>query len=168
MNRSFKDFEHPVRLAALFAAGLLVFVIARAALVPPDFGKYGHYRAGAIDDAAARPLSYAGRARCTECHEDVVIAAAPAKHKVIGCETCHGALLKHADDPAVGYDPGVLRGVSDRGAADREPERSQGPGSRVPEDAQDSGSEAADGHGREGCTTTGSMERFAEMPIRDF
>jgi hypothetical protein len=101
MNRSFKDFEHLVRLAALFGAGLLVFVIARAALVPPDFGKYGHYRAGAIDDAAARPLSYAGRARCTECHEDVVIAAAPAKHKVIGCETCHGALLKHADDPAV-------------------------------------------------------------------
>lgn len=101
MNGRFKDFEHLLRMAALFAGGLLLFGVARAQLVPGDFGKYGHYRAGAIDDAAARPLSYAGRGRCTECHEDVVTAAAPAKHTVISCETCHGALLKHADDPAV-------------------------------------------------------------------
>lgn len=101
MNRSFKDFEHLVRLAGLFAAGVLFFVVARAELVPADFGKYGHYRAGAIADVAARPMAYAGRARCTECHEDEVNEAAPAKHKVISCETCHGALLKHADDPAV-------------------------------------------------------------------
>lgn len=101
MNRSFKDVEHLIRLAALFAAGVLLFAVARAVLVPEDFGKYGHYRAGAIDDAAAQPLSYAGRARCTECHEDVVITKAAARHKNIGCETCHGALLKHADDPGV-------------------------------------------------------------------
>lgn len=101
MNR-FKDVEHLIRLAALFVAGLLLFVVARAALVPKDFGKYGHYRAGAIDDAAARPLSYAGRARCAECHDDVVISQAAAGHKNLGCETCHGALLKHADDPEVG------------------------------------------------------------------
>ena len=93
MNRSFKDFEHLIRLAALFAAALLVFVVARAELVPADFGKYGHYRPGAIADVAARPMTYAGRARCTECHEDEVNEAAPAKHKVISCETCHGALL---------------------------------------------------------------------------
>jgi Cytochrome c7 and related cytochrome c len=101
MHKSFKDFEHLLRLAGLFVVGLLVFAGARAELVPKDFGKFGHYRAGAIDDAAARPLAYAGRNRCTECHEDVVVAAAPAKHKVISCETCHGALLKHADDPEV-------------------------------------------------------------------
>ena len=101
MNRSFKDFEHLVRLAGLFAAGLLFFVVARAELVPADFGKYGHYRAGAIADVAARPMAYAGRARCTECHEDEVERSArQRKHKVISCETCHGALLKHADDPA--------------------------------------------------------------------
>ena len=100
MNR-FKDVEHLIRLAALFVAGLLLFVVARAALVPKDFGKYGHYRAGAVDDAAARPLTYAGRARCAECHDDVVISQAAAGHKNLGCETCHGALLKHADDPEV-------------------------------------------------------------------
>ena len=67
MNRSFKDVEHLIRLAALFAVGVLLFAVARAVFVPKDFGKYGHYRAGAIDDAAAQPLSYAGRARCAEC-----------------------------------------------------------------------------------------------------
>lgn len=100
MNR-FKDVEHLIRLVALFVAGLLLFAVARAWLVPKDFGKYGHYRAGAVDDAAARPASYAGRARCAECHDDVVISQAAARHKNLGCETCHGALLKHADDPEV-------------------------------------------------------------------
>ena len=101
MNRSFKDFEHLIRLAALFGAGLLFFTVVRAEFVPKDFGKYGHYRPGAIADVAARPLTYAGRARCTECHQDTVDETAPAKHKVISCETCHGPLLKHADDPEV-------------------------------------------------------------------
>ena len=67
---SFKDFEHLIRLAALFASGLLFFVVVRAEFVPDDFGKYGHYRPGAIAEAAARPMAYAGRTRCTECHED--------------------------------------------------------------------------------------------------
>jgi hypothetical protein len=101
MKGPLKDFEHLIRLAALFATGLLLFVVVRAEFVPADFGKYGHYRAGAVTQAAAKPIVYAGRARCTECHEDTVNEAAPAKHKVISCETCHGALLKHADDPAV-------------------------------------------------------------------
>lgn len=101
MPGSFKDFEHLIRLAGIFVAGLLLFTVARAEFVPKDFGKYGHYRASAIDDAASRPLAYAGRGRCTECHEDEVNEAAPSKHKVISCEACHGALLKHADDPEV-------------------------------------------------------------------
>jgi ribosomal protein L37AE/L43A len=101
MKKSVKDFEHLVRLAALFAAGLLFFVVLRAEFIPADFGKYGHYRPGAINDVAAKPMAYAGRTRCTECHDDEVKEAAPAKHKVISCETCHRALLKHADDPAV-------------------------------------------------------------------
>ncbi len=101
MKRPWKDFEHLIRLAGLFAVGLLFFAVVRAEFVPTDFGKYGHYRAGAITAAAALPITYAGRARCTECHEDTVNEAAPAKHKVISCEACHGPLLKHADDPAV-------------------------------------------------------------------
>lgn len=101
MKRRFKDGEHLLRLAAVFAASVVLYGAARAVLVPRDFGTYGHYRAGAITDAAARTPLYAGRARCTECHDDVVATAAPAGHRKVACESCHGALLKHSDDPAI-------------------------------------------------------------------
>ena len=70
--KSFKDAAHLVRLAVLFAAGLLAFGVARAALVPKDFGTLGHYRAGAIDDVRAKPIAYAGQKACAEWHVDVV------------------------------------------------------------------------------------------------
>jgi hypothetical protein len=57
----FKDIEHLVRLAVLFAIGLLAFVILRAAVVPRSFGQYGHYRGAAIAEIAARPIAFAGR-----------------------------------------------------------------------------------------------------------
>jgi uncharacterized CHY-type Zn-finger protein len=97
--KSFKDAAHLVRLAVLFAVGLLVFGVARAALVPKDFGALGHYRAGAIDDARARPIAYAGQKACADCHADAVELRAAARHKGIACESCHGPLAKHADDP---------------------------------------------------------------------
>lgn len=99
MKHRFKDVEHLLRLAGLFVAGLLVFGIARAELVPAGFGKYGHYRAGAIDDVRAAPINYAGQKACADCHSDIVDLRAQARHRAISCETCHGALAKHADDP---------------------------------------------------------------------
>ena len=97
--KQFKDVEHLVRLAVLFAAGLLVFSVARAALVPAGFGTLGHYRAGAIDDVRAKPIAYAGQKACADCHADVADLRASARHKGIACESCHGPLAKHADDP---------------------------------------------------------------------
>jgi hypothetical protein len=99
--KRFRDVEHLVRLALLFGLGLLVFVLVRAAFVPKDFGRYGHFRASSIDDARVAPTVYAGRGRCVECHEDTATAMAPARHKTIGCEACHGPLAKHSDDPEV-------------------------------------------------------------------
>jgi hypothetical protein len=99
MGRRFKDVEHLLRLAALFAAGILVFTIARAELVPKGFGTLGHYRPGAIDDNRAKPIAYAGQLACAECHGDVVATRALARHRAIACETCHGPLAKHADAP---------------------------------------------------------------------
>jgi hypothetical protein len=97
--KRFKDVEHLLRLAGLFVAGILVFGIARAEFVPKDFGRLGHFRPAAIDDVRARPLEYAGRARCAECHDDIVTLKAAARHRNIGCESCHGPQLKHADAP---------------------------------------------------------------------
>ena len=99
MRRWLADREHLVRMAGLFLAGLVVFLIARAIFVPKGFYEYGHFRAGALADNAARPVVFAGREACESCHPDVVDARKGSHHAVIGCEACHGALAKHADDP---------------------------------------------------------------------
>ncbi len=99
MGGRFHDREHFVRLLGLFAAGFVVFLIARAVLVPKGFGEYGHYRAGALADVASRPITFAGRAACADCHSDVADLKKAGKHAGLGCEACHGPLAAHAADP---------------------------------------------------------------------
>jgi cytochrome c554/c'-like protein len=99
MRESLRHRQHLFRVAALFVTGLLLFVAVRALLVPPDFGLYGHYRAGALADIRKTALSFAGRNACADCHPDISEALAKGKHARIGCESCHGALARHAEDP---------------------------------------------------------------------
>jgi hypothetical protein len=91
-----QDRAHLVRVAALFGAALILFFVARAVLVPKDFGIYGHYRAGALADARARPIAYAGQAACVECHGDVGDLRKTSSHAHVACESCHGPLATHA------------------------------------------------------------------------
>lgn len=93
----FRDVEHLFRLAAIFAFGVLSFLIFKAEMRPADFGRDGHYRPASVDDIAARPISYAGQTACAECHTDTVETRALARHKSVACESCHGPLAKHAD-----------------------------------------------------------------------
>lgn len=97
MQDRFKDQAHLLRVAGLFVAALLVFLLLKTLLVPADFGRYGHYRAGALDDNRAHPVVYAGRAACAACHEDAAAALAKGRHATVGCEACHGALGTHAE-----------------------------------------------------------------------
>jgi transcription elongation factor Elf1 len=99
MNR-FKDVEHLFRVALVFIAGIVVFVVLRAVLVPRSFGEYGHYRGNAITEIAARPVAFAGHQTCEACHSDVLEVKSKGKHAHVNCEACHGALAKHAEDPA--------------------------------------------------------------------
>jgi len=99
MKRAPGDYVHLVRMAGLFAVGVLAFVIVRWAMVPADFGVYGHFRAGALQDNMARPLMYAGQASCVECHDDVAETRAKGRHAHVACESCHGALAGHAGNP---------------------------------------------------------------------
>jgi cytochrome c554/c'-like protein len=100
MVRWFGHAEHLVRVLGLFAAGVVAFAALRAGLVPEGFGRFGHYRAGALDDARARTPAFAGRAACLDCHADAAEAAKGSGHARVRCEACHGPLAAHAGDPA--------------------------------------------------------------------
>ena len=95
----FKDKEHLVRMAGIFAAVAAMFFILQMMLVPKSFGLYGHYRADALKEERARPLTYAGRAQCARCHAPQVETQQSGKHASLGCEACHGALARHSADP---------------------------------------------------------------------
>jgi hypothetical protein len=99
LKKLFGSGEHLMRVLLLFAAGLIAFLGLKALLVPKDFGLHGHYRAGALADNRAHRVSYAGRAACADCHTDEPAALAKGKHARVGCESCHGALAVHAEDP---------------------------------------------------------------------
>ena len=96
---SFKNAGHLFRLAAVFGLGLVVFLIIRQVLVPRSFGEYGHYRANAIGEIAARPVNFAGHQACEDCHADVFQKKNAGRHAHVNCEACHGPLAKHVEDP---------------------------------------------------------------------
>ncbi len=100
MRELIRDREHLVRLALIFAAGFVAFVLVRSFVIPKGFGVYGHYRAGALDDVSARGIHFAGRASCADCHDDLEKAKAAGKHAGLGCEACHGAQAAHVADAA--------------------------------------------------------------------
>lgn len=89
-------YSHLFRMAALFAAGILIFLVARSFFVPKDFGVLGHYRLGALEDAKQRPITFAGQAACVECHSDIGDLRKTARHAKVSCESCHGPLASHA------------------------------------------------------------------------
>ena len=96
---NFKDANHLLRLAAVFAAGFLMFIVLRGFLVPKSFGQYGHFRGDALAEIKSQPLHYAGHGTCETCHSDVLEQKVKGKHVRVNCEACHGPLAKHADDP---------------------------------------------------------------------
>jgi Cytochrome c7 and related cytochrome c len=98
MGKIFEGAGHLIRLALVAVALIFVFFAIRYAVVPRDFGKYGHYRAGSLDEIAARTPVFAGRAACAACHEDIVTAKSKGPHINVGCEACHGPLGRHAVD----------------------------------------------------------------------
>jgi hypothetical protein len=87
------------RLLVLLGLAGLALAAARTFLTPATFGDIGHYRAAAITDEQARPIKYAGRFACAECHDDVVAVHAVARHQTVACEACHDALAGHLEAP---------------------------------------------------------------------
>lgn len=100
----FRDAGHLFRLAGVYLAGTLIFLVIRAVVVPHSFGQYGHYRGAAITEIAAKPLHFAGHQTCETCHSDIAQTKAGGMHAHVNCEACHGPLANHAADPSI--DPG--------------------------------------------------------------
>ena len=94
-----KDVTHLIRLVAVFAVVLAVFLVGRQLLVPDTFGRWGHYRAAAIDDVAAAPVRHAGQETCFKCHADKREEKSRGRHQLLRCETCHGPRKQHAENP---------------------------------------------------------------------
>ncbi|MEZ5319919.1 MAG: multiheme c-type cytochrome [Vicinamibacterales bacterium] len=98
MSSRFQHHGHVVRVAVLFAAGFLTFLVARAWLIPADFGVYGFYRAGALDAVRAQPIKYAGQTPCLDCHAEVDELRQTERHRNVSCEACHGPSAAHVED----------------------------------------------------------------------
>jgi hypothetical protein len=91
-----RDYEHVGEVAVVFVVAILGFLAWRSSMVPGDFGVYGHFRAGAIAEAAEGTLRYAGQASCVDCHSDVQALRLTGSHQAVSCESCHGPLGTHA------------------------------------------------------------------------
>lgn len=98
--RLWHEAGHLIRLALLLAIAVVAFLGVRLAVVPRDFGQYGHFRGGALEELRARPVKFAGREACTACHAESVESRQRGKHAGVSCEACHGPLASHADDPS--------------------------------------------------------------------
>jgi hypothetical protein len=88
-----------VRILLVFVLAVVVLVVVRGAFIPESFGEIGHYRADAVPEIAAQPISYAGMQVCVECHDDVGEVKAGSYHRGLTCEGCHEAAAGHVEDP---------------------------------------------------------------------
>jgi len=87
--------KHIVRLLLLMATAGVVMLGARFYFLDKSFGVYGHYRADAVAEIAADTPIYQGAAYCQSCHHERFDQWSAGIHKVVNCETCHGAAGKH-------------------------------------------------------------------------
>lgn len=88
-----------VSLAILFALAIAALMVARILLVPESFGRYGHYRADAIDEIIATETKYAGYKACVQCHDDIYEIKEKSNHRGVSCEVCHGPAARHIEAP---------------------------------------------------------------------
>jgi hypothetical protein len=96
--RIWKFPDQVIRLGAVFGTATVALLFVRQKFVPESFGALGHFRAEAIDVAAAQGVRYAGWQACVECHGEEGEKKAASYHRTVACEVCHGPAADHASD----------------------------------------------------------------------
>lgn len=86
------------RLFITFVVFVGIFVLIQQSLRPESFGKYGHYRADAINDNKLNTSYFKGESNCTECHQDVFDKKFLDLHDKVRCESCHSPKIDAATD----------------------------------------------------------------------
>jgi hypothetical protein len=88
-----------LRLVLLTITIVATYMVARFFLTPASFGALGHYRANAMGELQNRPITFAGKKSCDECHSDHFQKLSKSEHKTLSCESCHGPAQAHVENP---------------------------------------------------------------------
>lgn len=91
----FRDTRHLWLLSLLVIAGGAGFVSLRQRMIPETYGTKGPYRASALDEIAAHPMTLQADGVCLKCHTEVGEERAECLHKAVRCIHCHGLALQH-------------------------------------------------------------------------
>ncbi|MCA9048283.1 MAG: hypothetical protein KDA89_06115 [Planctomycetaceae bacterium] len=93
--------RHLWLMATVIIAGGAGAVFVRSQLVPPDFGRLGPYRAGALAEEASHQSVFQADAVCLKCHTDVEEQRAESPHQAVACVHCHGRAVEHVAAAAI-------------------------------------------------------------------
>ena len=89
-----------IRSILAIVAGAVVLSIVLFVGAAMAWSPYLDFSLHRDSDAVARaalPLSYAPGGTCERCHTSEAGRLSTAGHAAIGCQSCHGALIQHAD-----------------------------------------------------------------------
>ncbi len=98
--------SHAIRPLYIVIAIVVVILVARAAIVPEDFGiqeegyMYGWHRKSDEEFWKQFKVKYKGREYCKDCHSENFETIMQTPHAIIQCENCHGPAIDHPEEPA--------------------------------------------------------------------
>ena len=101
---------HVVRIILTLAVVGVSLAVLRPFLLPDDFGKYGHYRPGALEDESNQVVRHMSSESCFDCHPLIRKLHVEGAHESVACEMCHGAFATHVENDAVIAEMPVTRG----------------------------------------------------------
>lgn len=97
--------NHVFRPLFVVIALVAVILIARAIIVPDDFGigeagyMYGWHRKSNEDEWKRFKVKYKEKDYCQQCHPDKHDLISQTPHANISCQNCHGPAMGHPVDP---------------------------------------------------------------------